>query len=98
MLACKRSSSNTVSNSNNYSSSSNFSSSYLHELHGDQLESLLLESLDDVANQVPVDAVGLDHDEGALIVGGHGGGGGGVVAVEGGEQGGMASRWSQKRD
>ena len=39
---------------------------YLHELHGDEFESLLLESLDDVADEEALDAVGLDHDEGSL--------------------------------
>ena len=42
--------------------------SYLHELHGDELESLLLEPLDDVAAEAALHAVGLDHDEGALVV------------------------------
>lgn len=41
----------------------------LHKLHGDQLESLLLEPLDNLADQPAVDAVRLDHDEGALGVG-----------------------------
>ena len=44
--------------------------SYLHEFHGDELESLLLEPLDDFSDQAALDAVGLDHDEGSLI--GHG--------------------------
>ena len=44
----------------------------LHELHGDELESLLLKALDDVAHEAPVDSVRLDHDEGALLVGRHG--------------------------
>ena len=42
---------------------------YLHELHGDELESLLFEPLDDVTDEAAVDAVGLDHDEGPLAVG-----------------------------
>ena len=42
--------------------------SYLHELHGDELESLLLEPLDDVAAEAALHAVRLDHDEGALVV------------------------------
>ena len=42
---------------------------YLHELHGDELESLLFEPLDDVTDEAAVDAVGLDHDEGPLGVG-----------------------------
>ena len=40
----------------------------LHELHGDQPEPLLLEPLDDVAAEAALHAVGLDHDEGALVV------------------------------
>ena len=32
------------------------------ELHGDQLVALLLEALDDVADEAPLDAIGLDHD------------------------------------
>jgi hypothetical protein len=48
-------------------------STYMHELHGDQLEALLLESLDDLAHESALDAIGLDHDEGLLLVcfGGH---------------------------
>ena len=42
------------------------------ELHGDQLVSLLLESLDNFADESTLDAVGLDHDVGAF----HGCGGG----------------------
>jgi len=42
----------------------------LHEFHGDKLKSLLLEPLDDIADQAALDAVGLDHDEGPLV--GHG--------------------------
>ena len=41
---------------------------YLRELHGDELEPLLLEPLDDVAAEAALHAVGLDHDEGALVV------------------------------
>ena len=41
---------------------------YLLELHGDELESLLLEPLDDVAAEAALHAVRLDHDEGALSV------------------------------
>jgi len=40
-----------------------------HELHGGEPEALLLEALDDFANEATLDAVGLDHDVGAL--GGH---------------------------
>jgi len=32
------------------------------ELHGDELVSLLFESLDDFSDESPLDAVGLDHD------------------------------------
>lgn len=42
--------------------------SYLLELHGDEPESLLLEPLDDVADESALDGIGLDHDEGALVV------------------------------
>jgi hypothetical protein len=42
---------------------------YLFELHGDQLVSLLLESFDDLSDQSAMNAVRLDHDEGALGVG-----------------------------
>lgn len=42
-----------------------------HELHGDQLEALLLETLDDLANQSTLDGIGLDHDKSALLVSGH---------------------------
>lgn len=31
-----------------------------------EVESLLLEAADDLANEAPLDAVGLDHDEGLL--------------------------------
>ena len=40
----------------------------LHELHGDELESFVLEPLDDLPDNAAVDAVRLDHDEGALSV------------------------------
>ena len=40
----------------------------LHELHGHQLESFVLEPLDDLPDNAAVDAVRLDHDEGALSV------------------------------
>ena len=50
------------------------------ELHGDELETLVFEALDDLADEATLDAVGLDHDVGALGVAGHGvrwwGGGG----------------------
>merc|ERR1719186_766551 len=38
----------------------------LHVLHGDKLEAFVLKALDDLANNATVDAIGLDHDEGAL--------------------------------
>ena len=41
----------------------------LHELHGNQFVTLLLEPLDDLAHNAAVDAVRLDPDEGALLVG-----------------------------
>ena len=41
--------------------------SYLHEFHGDALESLLLEPLDDLSDQTALDAVRLDHDESPLV-------------------------------
>jgi len=39
----------------------------LHEFHGNELESLLLKSLDDFTNESTLDTVRLDHDEGPLI-------------------------------
>jgi len=36
------------------------------QLHGHQLEALLLEAPDDFSHQPPLHAVGLDGDEGAL--------------------------------
>ena len=63
-------------------------STYLHELHGHEPEALLLEPLDDVAHEAALHAVGLDHDEGALVVAhlgflvvGRGGCGDGFAAV-----------------
>ena len=41
----------------------------LHELHRKQLEALLLKSLQNLPDQTTLDAVGLDHDEGSLLVG-----------------------------
>merc|ERR1719370_1087890 len=38
----------------------------LHHLHGHQLEALLLEAGDDLANKTTLDAVRLDHNEGPL--------------------------------
>jgi len=40
----------------------------LHELEGHKLEALLLEALDDLRDDPALDAVRLDHDEGALAV------------------------------
>ena len=40
----------------------------VQQLEADQLESLLLESLDDVSYEAALDAVGFDCDEGALIL------------------------------
>jgi hypothetical protein len=39
------------------------------ELHGDELVSLLLEALDDLADEAALHAVGLDGDEAALVLG-----------------------------
>merc|ERR1711944_165728 len=39
----------------------------LLELHGDELESLLLEPLDDFTDQSTLDTVGLDHDESPFV-------------------------------
>ena len=41
---------------------------HLHELHSDELEAALFESLDDVANESALDSVGLHHDESAVRV------------------------------
>ena len=41
----------------------------LAELHASELEALLLEALDDLANKTALNAVGLDHDEGSLLGG-----------------------------
>merc|ERR1719336_3244683 len=43
----------------------------LHELHGHELEALVLKPLDDLAADAAMDGVRLDHDEGSLIVAGH---------------------------
>ena len=40
---------------------------HLLELEGDELEALLLEALDNLADQLAVDAIGLDHDVGLFI-------------------------------
>lgn len=39
-----------------------------HEFEGDELEALLLEALDDLADDAALDAVRLDHDEGPFAV------------------------------
>ena len=46
---------------------------YVHEPHGDKLEALLLEPLQDLSDEPSLHAIGLDHDEGSLLVsfGGH---------------------------
>lgn len=41
---------------------------YPQHLHGHQLEALLLEALDNLADQTALHAVRLDHDEGALLI------------------------------
>ena len=40
------------------------------DLHGDELESLLLEAGDDLADESALDAIGLDHDVGSFSLGG----------------------------
>jgi len=40
----------------------------LHELHGDEFEAALFESLDDVADEAALDAIWLHHDESAVGV------------------------------
>lgn len=45
--------------------------SYPSKLHRDQLEAFRLETLDDLADESALDAIGLDHDEGALLVSRH---------------------------
>lgn len=46
-------------------------SAYPGELQGDQLEALLLEALDDLADEPALDAIGLDHDESPLLISRH---------------------------
>ena len=41
----------------------------MHELHGDKLEALLFKTLDDITDKSALDPIGLDHDEGPLLVG-----------------------------
>jgi len=43
----------------------------LHELHGDEFESSLLESFDDITNESALNAIGLHHDKSALVVSCH---------------------------
>lgn len=43
----------------------------LHKFHGDQLETLLFKSFDDVGDQRSVDGVWLDHQKCSLFVVGH---------------------------
>jgi len=43
----------------------------LHELHGDEFESSLLESFDDVTDESTLNSIGLHHDESAFRVSGH---------------------------
>merc|ERR1719445_1989392 len=49
------------------------SNTCLFHLHSDQLEALVLKSLDNLSHNSPLDAIGLDHDEGSLVIT-HGGG------------------------
>lgn len=42
-----------------------------HHLHADELEALRLEPLDDVSDDAPLHAIGLDGDESALYLGIH---------------------------
>jgi len=42
---------------------------HVHKLQGLEVEALLLETADDLTNEAPLDAVRLDHDEGALHCG-----------------------------
>lgn len=44
---------------------------YLHEFHGHEFEALLLESLDNLANQSSLDSIRLDHNEGSLLISRH---------------------------
>ena len=54
----------------------------LHELHGDELESFVLEPFDDLSAETALDSVGLDHDEGSLVVSGHCAGYGGLQGLQ----------------
>lgn len=40
---------------------------YHKELHGHKLETFLLETLDDLTDQAPLDTIGLDGNEGTLL-------------------------------
>lgn len=44
---------------------------YPHEFHGHQFETLVFETLNDLSNEISMDAIGLDHDEGAFLVSSH---------------------------
>ena len=54
----------------------------LHELHCHELESFVLEPLDDLSADAAVDSVRLDHDEGSLGVAGHCAGYGGLQGLQ----------------
>ena len=54
----------------------------LHELHGHELESFVLKSLDDLSAEAALDSVRLDHDEGSLVVSGHCAGYGGLQGLQ----------------
>lgn len=44
---------------------------HMNHLHGHQFEAFLFEPLDDLSNQAPLDTVGLDGNEGALLLVSH---------------------------
>ena len=54
----------------------------MHHFHGDQFKSLLLESLDDVANEAALNGIGLEHDEGAFTVSKSRHGKGSLIAMD----------------
>lgn len=41
---------------------------HLHEFHGDQFESLLFESFDDIRNKTSVNGIWFEHEECSLLV------------------------------
>ena len=41
---------------------------YLHKFHGDQFESLLFESFDDIRNKASVNSIWFEHEECSLLV------------------------------